>query len=155
ALVARGTEDPSECSFEARPELAYEGAVPRPPQVLGEEHDEERGGIHRAVVGNEGNLAARRHLPAAELVEAAPGLLGGKGVVMSALVSSEEPQRPPCDLRLEGQELEGRDEAVTPEGSDVPRDAGVGHGAGRGFRYQHVDIASRASQPATQAFMGG
>src|SRR5262249_61515656 len=37
SLVARGTEDPSECSFEARPELAYEGAVPRPPQVLGEE----------------------------------------------------------------------------------------------------------------------
>src|SRR5262249_13877510 len=144
-----------EGTLQVRPELPDEGAVTCPPEVLGEEHGEERGGVYGAVVRDEGNLPAGGHLTASELVEDAPGLLVGEGIVARALVSREEPERTPRDLRLERQELEGRDQAVAPEGGDVPRDARIGHEAGGGLRHQHVQIPARAAQPPAQPFVGG
>src|SRR5262249_56789472 len=74
-ILRTGAEHPSESALQVRPELPDEGAVSRPPEVLGEEHREERGGVHRAVVRDEGNLAAGCHLTAPELLTTPAGLL--------------------------------------------------------------------------------
>src|SRR5437870_351191 len=124
--------------------------VARPAEVLREEDNEEWRRVHGPVVGDEGNLAAGRHLPAPELVKNTARLLVGERIVMGSLVTGEEPQGTPGHLWLERQHLERRDQAVASEGRHIPRNARVGDGALRRTGYEHVQVAPGAPEPARE-----
>src|SRR5581483_9657820 len=92
--------------------LAAEYLVVGPAQVLGGQHEEQGRRVDRAVIGDEHDLAARRHLAAAKLVQDLARALVRELVLLPALVGGEEPQRAPREVRIERQVLERGDDAV-------------------------------------------
>ena len=77
--------DPGERSPGRRLQLANQRVVPRPAPDLGEEHEEERRGVDRAVVGREPRL---RGLAAPQLEDLA-GLGVDRRVILGRLQGGE------------------------------------------------------------------
>ena len=144
--VGRG-QHPSEDALGRRPQLAQERVVGRPLPVLGEQDEEQRRGVDAAVVGDERDLAAVRHLTAPQLVDDLARLLVGERVGPAADVAGQEAQRAGGHSRLERQHLQRGDERVAPERRHVPRDPGVGHHAVGRLGQQEVQVAPRAGHP--------
>ncbi len=113
---------------QGRPRLALERAhqlrVARPALVLVEEHDVERSGVGRAVVGRVRPLLEGGHLAVAHLVQDAPGVLVAEVVETRALPDAERHQRARGELGGEGQRLQAGEDAVAAEHRHEPGQAG-------------------------------
>ena len=115
--------DPGERCPGGRLQLADERVVARPAPDLGEEHEEERRGVDRAVVDREPRL---RGLAAPQLVEDLAGLGVDRRVVLGRLEGGEGAQRGRRELRSEQHRLERGDQRVATEEGHEPRHAGRG-----------------------------
>jgi hypothetical protein len=120
-----------------------------------QEHDEEGRGVDGAVVRDEDDLPAGGQLAAAIFVQDLARFLIGEGVVLARLPAGQEAEGPPGQLRGEGQQLMGRDQAVPAEWGDVPGDARIGHGPVRRVGGQHFQIDAGALDPAIDALGRG
>ena len=70
--------------------------------VLGHEHHEQGRGIDRSIVGNEGDLAARRQLPFPVFVQDLPRLLVGERVLLRALMTGRNRSVPRASAGSKG-----------------------------------------------------
>jgi hypothetical protein len=102
-------------------ELADELFVGGPAPDLVQEDQEERGSVHRAVVGGLRYLCEVGELPAPELVRDLPGLRVPEVVPLGGLVPGERPERVLRRLGAEYHGLVARDQGVPPEEGHEPR----------------------------------
>ena len=91
--------DPGERGLDRGPKLGDGVVVAGPLGIEAGQHDEERRGIDAAVVEPERDLAQRRHLAAAHLVQDLSRLRVRGGIVGLGLVGGEPPQHALRDAR--------------------------------------------------------
>ena len=96
---------------------AHERGVVRPAPHLGEEHEEERRRVDRAVVARE---PGRRRLPGADLVDDLARLGVRERIVLGRLQAGERRERVARQLRPEDERLEARDQRVAAEHGHEP-----------------------------------
>jgi hypothetical protein len=92
--------------------------------VPGQQQEEQRGGVDRAVVAAVGHLAQRGQLAGAQLVRDLAGFLDPVGMVPGALRGGQGAQRAGGQLRPVRQREQRRDQAVPPEQGEEPGRAG-------------------------------
>ena len=117
--------DPAQRRFDVGPQLAQRFDVAGVLGVEAGQHHEQRRGIDAAVVQAERNLAQRRHLAAAHLVQDFSGLGVGERIEILGLIGGEPPQHAFGDAGIAPQHLQRGDDPVAAERGRVPGNAGV------------------------------
>src|SRR5262249_28103970 len=121
AVAVAEVVDPAERGARRGLELADERRIARPALVLVEQDEEQRRRVGAAVVRRMRALLEDRQLPEAQLVRDLAGLLVAEVVDAAALERGEHAQGRRRELWRERQRLEARDQAVTAEERQEPR----------------------------------
>ena len=124
-----------------RQQLGHLARVRPPPRQLPEEHDEQRRGVRRAVVGGAAAEGQAGRGAAADLVQDPSGLLLGERVDRPALVPGQGAQRPEREVAVDRQRHQRGQQRVAAEQRHEPRRAG---GDRRGGRVLLVEDPERA-----------
>ena len=152
--VAEGV-DPAQRRQQVGPDRLQQGRVAGAAPVGGGQHQEQRRGVHGAVVAAEGDFAGVRHLAGARLVQDLARFGVAFGIGLGGLAGGEEAQHAARGRRVDPQVFERGQDAVAPEGGGVPGDAGEGIGAGGQLRGEHRQVRHRAVQPQVDQRIGG
>jgi hypothetical protein len=137
--VARAV-DPAKRCLDRRPQFGDGIHIAGALRVEPRKQDEQRRGVDAAVIEAKGDLAQRRHLAAAHLVQDLSRLRIGKRIRGLGLVGGEAPQHATGNVRAPPEHLQRRDQTVTAEGRREPRDASVGIAALRRIRHEHGEV---------------
>ena len=116
--------DPGQRVFDGVSQLVEQREVARPVGVFGEQAEEQRCRVDRAVVAGERRRVDRRHLSQAQLVDDLAGLFLVHRIDAAAEPAGEHPERLLRHLRRPGDHLQRGDQAVATEQRGEPRNAG-------------------------------
>src|SRR5207248_2674585 len=117
--------NPSECTFDVRPNTLDERAISRALVIRAGENDKKRRCVDGAVVTLERDLAQGGHLTRACLVQHLARLSVFLGVLRLRLCSGEIRQNPARESGIEPEALEGSNNSVSSKFRAVPGNASV------------------------------
>src|SRR5262249_52723433 len=104
--------DPAQCALNIWPDRRDELKVAAAHIIGVGKHDEERRGIHAAVVLPEGDFTERGHFAMARFVEDLAGFRVSFGYIFSRLCGGEKPEHAPSHARIDPKHLQRRDQTV-------------------------------------------
>ena len=150
--------DPVEGPLGVREELLHRLAGQAPASQFAEEHDEQRGGVGRAVVDAPPAERERRRLAEAHLVQDPARLLVAAGIDVLALEAGQRLEDAEGEVGVDQQGHPGGDEGVPTEDGHEPGSSG-GHdhpfGEVRIEDAQRPQVLGAAGEDVAQAFVIG